>query len=237
MPFTLAHPAIILPFARLKKIPLSALVVGSVTPDFEYFIKMKLSGRYSHTLEGMFLMDLPLALILWLIFHQIVKRPLIKNLPQYFKSRLLDLKKFEFIMAMKLNFIFILFGLLIGISSHIIWDSFTHGNSILVFKWEWLAKPILGDLPTFPTFRVLQHISTLIGVVVLAFYFNRMPQQTTKSTLKPGFWLGFLIIMLAIIGIRASFGFEYFGDVITSVISACCIGIIISSIIYQLRNE
>jgi hypothetical protein len=237
MPFTIAHPAIILPFARVKNIPLSALVIGSLTPDFEYFIKMKLTGRYSHTLEGMFLMDLPMAFMLWLIFHQIIKRPLIKNLPQYFKGRLLDLKKFDFIACMKSNMHYVLVGLLIGIFSHIVWDSFTHAKEVYVLQWDWLSQPLFTDYPGFPAFRMLQHVSTLIGSIVIVWYFHRLPQQSCKVNVRPSYWSVFIFIALAAFSIRAWFTFEYFGDVVATAISACCIGIIFSSLIYRLRYE
>jgi len=43
MPFTFSHPAIVLPLATLRRQWISAtgLIIGSITPDFEYFIRMK----------------------------------------------------------------------------------------------------------------------------------------------------------------------------------------------------
>ncbi|MEM7184808.1 MAG: DUF4184 family protein [Spirochaetota bacterium] len=40
MPFTFSHPAIVLPFVKFPKqwVCLSALIVGSIVPDFEYFM-------------------------------------------------------------------------------------------------------------------------------------------------------------------------------------------------------
>lgn len=39
MPFTFAHPATVLPFAKKhsKHISVTALILGSMAPDFEYF--------------------------------------------------------------------------------------------------------------------------------------------------------------------------------------------------------
>jgi membrane-bound metal-dependent hydrolase YbcI (DUF457 family) len=178
-----------------------------------------------------------MAFILWLIFHQIIKVPLIKNLPLYFKSRLMTLKKFEVITHMKSNFHYILIGLLIGIFSHIVWDSFTHAKEVFVLRWEWLSQPLFADFPTLPAFRILQHGSTLIGSVVIAWYFHRLPQQSVKVSIRLSFWLIFVGIAIIAFSIRAWFTFEYFGDIVTTVISACCIGVIFSSIIYRLRYE
>ncbi len=89
MPFTFSHPAIVLPLNYLPKkwFSLTGLVIGSLTPDFEYFIRMKIKSEYSHTLEGLFWFDLPLGVLLAFIFHNIVRNNFYNNLPLFFKSR------------------------------------------------------------------------------------------------------------------------------------------------------
>src|SRR5204863_9524562 len=88
MPFTISHPAIILPLTYLprKWFSLTGLVVGSLTPDFEYFIRMKVQSSYSHTLKGLLWFDLPLGIILAFLFHNLVKERLFDNLPTSLKS-------------------------------------------------------------------------------------------------------------------------------------------------------
>lgn len=81
MPFTFAHPAIILPLPFLNKrwFSLTGLIIGSMIPDFEYFIRMRIQSIYSHTLAGIFWFDLPLALLISFIFHNKVKNLLFQN--------------------------------------------------------------------------------------------------------------------------------------------------------------
>ncbi|WP_220463965.1 DUF4184 family protein [Adhaeribacter radiodurans] len=45
MPFTFSHPAIVLPLTLLlrKWYSLTGLVIGSLTPDFEYFYQFSIS--------------------------------------------------------------------------------------------------------------------------------------------------------------------------------------------------
>ena len=72
MPFTLAHPAAALPF-RKTRLVFSAVIVGSMAPDFEYFLRLAPQGRYFHSLPGLFLCTLPVAFaVLWL-FHRSAK--------------------------------------------------------------------------------------------------------------------------------------------------------------------
>jgi hypothetical protein len=236
MPFTAAHPAIVLPFARIKNIPLSVLVIGSITPDFEYFIKMKLTGRYSHTLEGIFLLDLPVAIVLCLLFHQLIKVPLINNLPSYLKCRLMPLQQFNFVQHFKNNFLHVIIGLFIGIFSHIVWDSFTHAEEVFVVQSVWLSGPLFSAYPSIPVFKVLQHISTLVGSSILIFYFHRLPVHKADVSLQVSYWLVLGAIAALAFSVRAWFTFEYFGDVVATLLSALCIGLIVSSFIYRVRH-
>jgi len=69
MPFTLAHPAAVLPIwaGGKPRLRLAALVLGALTPDFEYFLHLNTVGRYAHSLPGLFFVCLPAGwLSLWL---------------------------------------------------------------------------------------------------------------------------------------------------------------------------
>ena len=83
MPFTFSHPAVVLPATYLDKkyYCLSALLIGSMTPDFEYFIRMRDFSKYSHTWTGLFWFDIPLGLALLFLFHNVVRNTLIQYLP------------------------------------------------------------------------------------------------------------------------------------------------------------
>lgn len=68
MPFTTAYIAVILPLKKYcpHVLSISSLAIGSMAPDFEYFIRMTLYGYYGHTLIGIFIFDIPLGLILYI---------------------------------------------------------------------------------------------------------------------------------------------------------------------------
>lgn len=238
MPFTFSHPAIVLPLARIKGrfISVSALVVGSMTPDFEYFIKMKLSGRFSHTLPGAFIFCLPVGFALLTAFHLIVKRPFINALPSYIYARLIWLRDFDFWPSLKKHpFRYAVF-LLTGIFSHLLWDSFTHANHFMVRHIDWLSYPVnLPGSEPLPLFRYLQHISTLGGAGYLMYFFHKMPAAAVKNQLHLGYWLWVMAISLIVYILRAMRGFEYLGDQVSSVISAFFIAILLSGIYFTYK--
>jgi hypothetical protein len=97
MPFTFSHAAIVLPLRLLPKkwFSLTALVIGSLTPDFEYFIRMKVQSNFSHTILGVFWFDLPFGILLAFLFHNIVRNSLFENLPLPLRSRFIAFNKFN----------------------------------------------------------------------------------------------------------------------------------------------
>ena len=62
MPFTVSHAAAALPFRRARLVT-SALVVGTMAPDFEYFLPLKTHDTFGHTFPGILVLTLPVALL------------------------------------------------------------------------------------------------------------------------------------------------------------------------------
>ncbi len=167
MPFTLSHAAAILPFRRLRLVA-SALVIGTFAPDFEYFFMVVPMDRYGHTPIGVFLLTLPLALVVLWIFHNFIKRPAAMLLPDSVQSRLHEhLGEFEFRGFGR--FLLIVISILLGIITHLVWDSFTHRTGWFFHHWHVLREsvtiPVLGSIPYY---KLFQHVSTVLGLAILA---------------------------------------------------------------------
>lgn len=180
VPFTLAHSAAALPFRRTRLIP-SALVIGTFAPDFEYFLHFSHSGRFGHTLVGSLVLTLPVALVVLWIFHTFVKVPVVMLLPDSLQRRLANhLGEFHFRGVER--FLLIVASVLVGIGTHLLWDSFTHSSSWLYFHWAFLRQPLLLPvLGRVPCYKALQHISSIIGMLILAFWFARWYRTTEPS--------------------------------------------------------
>jgi hypothetical protein len=92
MPWTLSHPAIVLPLRRFSPQPLdfAALVIGSMTPDIGFYIDRFDLSTFAHTLPGSFLACLPTGVIL-LFFYYLFCRPVCYALPSPHRQALLPL--------------------------------------------------------------------------------------------------------------------------------------------------
>jgi Domain of unknown function (DUF4184) len=167
VPFTLAHGAAALPFRRLPLV-FSGLLVGTFAPDFEYFLRLSLDDGFGHTLLGTFVLTLPLALLVLWLFHTFVKLPLVRLLPDRIQSRLANhLDEFHF--GGPARFALIVGSILLGIATHLAWDSFTHPTYWLYRHWSILSQPLeVPVLGTIPVYEVLQHGSTIVGIAILS---------------------------------------------------------------------
>lgn len=126
MPFTFSHPAIVLPFLRSRKFSATGLIIGSMCPDFEYFIRMKVQSNISHTFLGLLFFNLPIGLLAAFLFHEIIKTNLIENSPSFLQNRLVSLKHLKWKHYFKENYLYVIISILIGAISHIFWDAFSH---------------------------------------------------------------------------------------------------------------
>jgi hypothetical protein len=241
MPFTASHPALIVPLTwwRNPYVSASCLIIGSITPDFEYFLTMKASGRFSHTLPGVFYFDLPLALVLVFLFHGLVKQSLIDNLPVYVAGRWQILARFSFVQAFRKYWPGYVLCLLAGIFSHLLWDSCTDATGFFIRNFSSLPDHVsLFGWRGFPLHRYLHYGSSLLGILVLMISFHRLPFSSPYPIkLSVRYWLGIVSIAIVAFLIRWSFSFEYFADVVATLFACMLLGLIIVSFIYSLLHS
>ena len=178
MPFTLAHPLAIVPIAFLlpRGWPVSALIIGSMIPDFPLFFSLGLHYSTTHAPLGVLTACVPLGWLVYLLYHELVKQPMLLLLPTGLTQRLFRLAREA--QNYDLRSVFkVTVAIGIGAYSHIIWDAFTHANRWGVELLPWLQQSYrVGDDVVVYGYQIFQHSSTFIGLVLLA--------------LLAGWWLG-----------------------------------------------
>jgi len=171
LPFTFAHPAVVLPLR--KRLILSALVIGAMAPDFAYFLHPSSPVYTSHTFEGTFRFCLPVGfLVLWL-FHRLIKRAVITLFPESHQKRLVGVAgPFEFWSVQRMTLILV--SLLVGILSHFAWDSISHNDGWVVERFAWMTHDICQiGYRRVAVYDLIWYASTAIGVgCLLKAYLN-----------------------------------------------------------------
>ena len=169
MPFTFAHPAAVVPLHRRWPSPfvLSALVIGSMAPDFAYLPPFLASRSVSHNLVGSVLFCVPVGFVVYLLFHLLLKVPLTSLLPAAIRRQaaraLADSPRLP-----DRALPAVLVSLWIGALTHLAWDAFTHDPSRATRLLPFLTWTLFRyEGHEVHVCRVLQHASTLFGSWVL----------------------------------------------------------------------
>jgi hypothetical protein len=238
MPFTLSHPAIILPLYRYSKwFSMTGLVVGSMSPDFEYYIRMRMSGIYGHTCIGICLLNILTGLAVAFIFHLIIRNPLIRHLPASLQCRFNVYLTFNWTQYFCRHYLIVIFSLFLGSLSHVFWDAFTHPSGWFVDHSLWLQQEItLPFLQPLPVYKLLQHGSSIGGLLCIAAFILCMPQSNLPVVqINYCYWLLIAVNALLIASIRISFNSDCLrsGHLIVTIIMSLFISTTITSLYTQ----
>ncbi len=215
MPFTLAHPAAVLPLMRR---PLNglALVCGAMAPDIPYFIRATplqvtaqswyepfTNATTSHSLAGLLPVTLPLALVVYLML-------LAATPPMLWLARgggdpwALNAERPQRNGVASLwpaRWAWVPVSLLIGVLTHLLWDSLTSSDGFAAEHLDALNETVLADLTWV---RLMQHASTAIGltVVVIAVWGRRRTflGQDSASRRRASWALASLVMVGLIAG-------------------------------------
>ena len=214
MPGTFSHPAAVLPLRRFTPWPLSfaALVIGSMAPDFGYFIDRFDLTKFAHTLPGSFLACVPTGLVM-LIFLYVFAKPVCYTFPSPHREALSPLCP-----AFPTQFsvwLLILLSLLLGSWTHNFWDAFTHIDGWFAQRIPFLQAPAFqtGSSMTH-VYLALQEGSTLLGFPILVIAYWIWLHRQGKPLLgfsasdrwRYLFWVGIAVVSFSI-GIPTAFHF------------------------------
>jgi len=189
MPFTVSHAAAVLPFRRTR-LPWSALVIGSFGPDFQYFLRMNYTSRAWHDYPDVLLYCLPFTVFVFFLFHTVIKRPIAGLLPEFVQRRLM-LDRDPYPRGL-LDTGLLLSALLVGIATHLFWDSFTHRLS---FPWRHITAlrvqfhaPFLGYVFGYEFAQYCSTVGglTILGIAFILWYRKTPPKQAVTSRLSIG---------------------------------------------------
>jgi Domain of unknown function (DUF4184) len=174
MPFTLAHPAAILPLRGIRYLRTAPLVIGALVPDLAYYVPGRI-GRHlidNHTFRGSVTTDLAIGyLALALLF--VLRRPLTALLSV--RARSLCLAALAPFSAGAREWALAPIAIVIGVWTHLLWDSFTHGDGWVVHRVAALSAPVSIGPYTGTVYHVLQYLSSVFGLCVLAVWYHALP--------------------------------------------------------------
>lgn len=237
MPFTGSHPAIILPLLRWRIFSASGLLMGSMVPDFEYFLRLDVNGVHGHSILPMFWLNLPTSILCIFIYHYLVRDQLILNLPGYFRRKFQPFSNFDWFAYFKSNYIMVGCSILIGNLSHLFWDAFTHSDGFFVGQ----VSIFSFTLWQVPIYDVLQYSFSLFGALSILRYITQMPdfklRQHSSFINKLFYWFVVLFVTVFIYFIRYdSQDYEKFTARIVFICAGFLAGLVVASSLFKVKS-
>lgn len=168
MPFTVSHIASVLPLHKpLRRLGLlSAAVIGTMTPDLDLILPIRLPRSQTHGYWALLTFCLPAGLIAWALFQALIKPALVEVLPDRAYARL-SAEHFHPRLGSVKIWVSAAFAVLFGALTHIVWDGLTHesgpGLRLLPISG---GGPELGDSP-WRMHHWLQHGSSVLGMAAV----------------------------------------------------------------------
>jgi hypothetical protein len=169
MPFTISHAAAVLPFARplARWRLLSAAVIGSMVPDFGWFMPWRPARFETHSAEALLTFCLPVGLASYWVFQLLIRTPIMELLPPGAYARWRWSEAPADYRSAK-QWIWAACGLLGGSITHLVWDGFTHEGGRGVRMLPMLEDPVAHiEGRTLRGLQLVQDLNSLIGLVVV----------------------------------------------------------------------
>ncbi|MCL2089981.1 MAG: DUF4184 family protein [Micrococcales bacterium] len=227
MPFTPAHVAAVLPLRGRQRLPFAALVAGCTSPDLPYFVPGPTGwSDVTHSLVGIVTWNLLLGLALWLVWRQV--SPALHDTPAVVRGRWVLPPRSAAWWATVV-------AVLVGSSTHVVWDEFTHAGRFGATHVPQLAASWPSPVGSMPGWHWLQYASSVLGLAVLVWAGLRLPTVERGQRDQPRLARAVPFVVLAC-GAAASglglasgswSGWRGLGFVgLTSFIGGACVGLV-----------
>ncbi|MBV9344805.1 MAG: DUF4184 family protein [Gammaproteobacteria bacterium] len=179
MPFTLAHPAAVLPLRRLRFLRVTPLIIGAVAPDLPYYLpgNLKAAIPETHEFAHSYSVDLAIGIVtLWVLY--VLRRALTALLSA--RARALILRGLAPYARLS-QWPWALAAIVLGVWTHLLWDSFTHPNGFMVRRVAALSAPVTLGPYSGPLYHVLQYLSSVFGLTCMAVWYLALRPPPPRS--------------------------------------------------------
>ena len=244
MPFTFSHPALVLPLLRKpqKWLSASGLLAGSVVPDFEYFLRMRKGlSYYSHTWVGLLWFDLPFAVLLTLLFHQVVRLPLLAHLPAPLQARFVGIAPLTWLHVLKNRWPVVLLSVLFGVMTHFGWDWFVHRSSDYLYQRQnslWAFNRWETPIQVYDQLHLGHSLLGLTAIALAIYYLPVSPVAPKRVNSDVLFWLSITLLTALIAGLRVALGTGlYSQDRLVAVLAAFLLALTLTCCGWLLVNK
>lgn len=181
MPFTVSHIAAVVPFTSrvFPPLPIAALAMGSMAPDVLYYIPPLIQlGVRTHDNEYLYTVTLLIALICWAAWR-LLAPGLHAVSPQIVRQ------KWQPSGWRSYPWYAVLLALILGISTHMLLDHFTHSWGWGRYNLSFIAAHYSTPFGQMAGYELAQYALSALGLLVLAIVAIRAPRVLGASSPVP----------------------------------------------------
>jgi hypothetical protein len=183
-------------------------VIGSWAPDLPYYLPI--SPEASHTLVGLFIEDIPLALALFVVWQGFLGRQVVALLPPAASRRLAGYPSgLRGTAGTVGRLLLVLAAMVLGGLTHLFWDLFTHDHGWIYDHVAW-SREMHGPLRGV---RWVHAFSELIAwttfAVVGVRWWRRTQSPAVATSSGPGLaaWAAYALVLVATVA-GAAYGLK-----------------------------
>jgi hypothetical protein len=232
----------VLPVLGRFRLDTTCLVIGSMAPDFEYFVRFKQVSTISHTWLGLVVWNIPVTIALAIAFHALVKWPLVLVTPRFIARRAAAFASRPWGESTLGFAVVCVVSAALGALTHILWDGITHSDGMIASRLVVLRMPLeVPYIGVMALHRVLQHTSTVLGLLLLAFVLVRALRRASPVELpaRPRVWPRLIAVACTCVGVAAGVmrlggrRTDDIGNVVVVLLSGALVGVLLACVVLR----
>jgi hypothetical protein len=194
VPFTLSHPAAVW-LLRGTRLPVAALVAGSMAPDLPMFLRVRGAYDFTHSPLGAVTADLAVSLVGVACWFALLRDPVVDLCPAGLRGRFTATARYtagQWRLAVP--------AAVLGTVTHLTWDSFTHAGRWGARHVGWLHQAHGGHSGA----EWAQYGSSVLGLVLVALWalltVARLPRSARPATVPALGVRALAVVVLVTVG-------------------------------------
>jgi hypothetical protein len=230
VPFTLAHPAAVLPLRRVLWFP--GLVAGAVAPDLGYYLPV----LPTHDVLGG-----SVAAVVLLLIGRLLLPSVMALAPEFVRTRVSRPGDFR---QPFVRWVWRALSIVVGVLTHLLWDAFTQTGGWAVRRWDWLNLMIVSP---HRLYNVIGYVSSFGGIALLVWIGlvaprgNDWPSRTGKSRYR----FRIFLTLTAAVGAAWSLSdpvaqvslYDWVRSLLLGVIQGTCAGLAVHAVLWGLKQS
>jgi hypothetical protein len=149
------------------------LVIGAMSPDIPYFLPRGPWALPTHTVGGIVLWAPLLGFVAVIVWWVLLARPAYAWAPAPVRAKLPEPVSARERLGSLRALVLVYAALVIGAATHVLWDAFTHTDGWVVERVPGLWQSVAWLPGHLAVYRWLQYASSVIGLVILAWWVLR----------------------------------------------------------------